>query len=221
MEINSVEDLQNYIPLSNIFEIMRAGVLYSGGKDSALMGVILKRMGLKVEFVTINFGVYDSWKPAFKSASALGFEHRVLKVDKKILEEAVGKILKDGFPNEGINHIHHEVLEVMAHEYPLIGDGTRRDDRTPKLKDNEIRSFEDRNNVEYVNLLGFGYKTIDKLSSTLFKIKKEESNRQNNSDYEIEVRCLIDQLEGKGTSSSIFPPHFQSRVIGWKKDKCD
>ncbi|MCK9152454.1 DUF7411 family protein [Methanobacterium alcaliphilum] len=200
---------------------MKAGVLYSGGKDSALMGVILKRMGLEVEFVTINFGVYESWKPAFQSASALGFKHKVLRINKKILEESVKKILEDGFPNDGINYIHHEVLEIMAKEYSIIADGTRRDDRIPKLKDNEVRSFEDRNQVEYVNLQGFGHKTIENLSSNLFHVKKEESNRENNSDYEVEVRCLIDQLKGEGTSRSIFPSHFQSRVIGWKENKCD
>lgn len=195
---------------------MKAGVLYSGGKDSSLMAVILQRMGLDIELVTANFGIYDSWKPAQESASLLGFKHRVLNVDKRILEESVQYILNDGFPNQGINHIHHEVLEIMAHEYSLVADGTRRDDRVPKLKENEIRSFEDRNQVEYVNLHGFGHKTIDNLSSKIFDIKKEESCRENNSDYEVEVRCLIDQIEGEGTSSSIFPRHFQTRVVGWK-----
>jgi tRNA methyltransferase len=195
---------------------MKAGVLYSGGKDSSLMAVILKRMGLKVELVTANFGIYDSWKPAQESASWLDFEHRVLKVNKSILEDSVHYILEDGFPNRGINHIHHQVLEIMAQDYSLVADGTRRDDRVPKLKENEIRSFEDRNDVEYVNLHGFGHRTIDNLSSKIFNIKKEESCRDNNSDYEVEVRCLIDQMEGEGTSSSIFPRHFQTRVIGWR-----
>jgi predicted subunit of tRNA(5-methylaminomethyl-2-thiouridylate) methyltransferase len=194
---------------------MKAGVLYSGGKDSSLMAVILQRMGLEVELITANFGVYDSWIPASKSASALGFKHRVLKLDKEILKTAVDKILADGFPNRGIDHIHHNVIEKVAEDYSLVADGTRRDDRIPKLKENQIRSFEDRNQVEYVNLQGFGHKTIERFSSTLFEVTREESNRKNNSDYEVEVRCLIDELNSEGKSASIFPQHFQTRVTGW------
>lgn len=194
---------------------MKAGVLYSGGKDSSLMAVILKRMGLEVELVTANFGVYDSWIPASKSASALGFKHRVLNIDKNVLKSAIEKIMEDGFPNNGIDYIHHQVLEKLAEEYSLVADGTRRDDRIPRLKENQIRSFEDRKQVEYVNLQGFGYKTIERLSSELFEIIKEESNRKNNSDYEVEVRCLIDKIYGEGKSKSIFPKHFQTRVTGW------
>ena len=43
---------------------MKAGVLYSGGKDSSFMAVMLKRLGLDVELCTANFGVYDSYIPA-------------------------------------------------------------------------------------------------------------------------------------------------------------
>ncbi|MBI4812868.1 MAG: hypothetical protein HY802_00330 [Methanobacterium sp.] len=194
---------------------MKAGVLYSGGKDSSLMAVILQRMGLEVELVTANFGVYDSWIPASKSASALGFKHRVLNLDKEVLKTAVDIILADGFPNRGIDHIHHNVIEKVAEDYSLVADGTRRDDRIPKLKENQIRSFEDRNQVEYINLQSFGHKTIERFSSSLFEITREESNQKNNSDYEVEARCLIDELNGKGKSESIFPKHFQTRVTGW------
>ena len=38
---------------------MKAAVLYSGGKDSSFMAVMLKRLGLDVELCTANFGVYD------------------------------------------------------------------------------------------------------------------------------------------------------------------
>jgi len=181
------------------------------------MAVILNRMGLEVELVTLNFGVYPSWKPAFESASLLGFKHKVMEAEDKTLEEAVKVITEDGFPNNGINLIHKTALELLAKEYVLIGDGTRRDDKVPKIQASEIRSFEDRNNVEYTNLQGFGYRTIDRLSSHLFEFKKEKSSLENNSDYEIEVRCLLDEIHGKGSSSSIFPLHYQTRVMGWKK----
>jgi hypothetical protein len=195
---------------------MKAGVLYSGGKDSSLMALILKRMGFEVELVTINFGIYKSWLPALESATNLGFSHRVLKLDDKILRKGVDLILEEGFPNHGINHIHHEVLELMAKEYSVIADGTRRDDRTPKLNDNEIRSFEDRNKVEYINLQSFGHKTIKNIAFNLFEVTNEESNRDNNSDYEVEIRCLIDEIKGENYSNKIFPKHYQTRVTGWK-----
>ncbi|PKL67409.1 MAG: hypothetical protein CVV28_05975 [Methanobacteriales archaeon HGW-Methanobacteriales-1] len=198
---------------------MKAGVLYSGGKDSSLMALILQRMGLNVELVTANFGVYNSWIPASKSASALGFKHRILNIDKTVLETAVDKIVEDNFPNNGIDYIHHAVLEKIAQcDYSLVADGTRRDDKIPKLKENQIQSFEDRNQVEYVNLQSFGYKTIARFSSKLFEVSKEESSRENNSDYEVEVRCLIDEIYGEGKSKSIFPKHFQTRVTGWKSN---
>lgn len=181
------------------------------------MAVILNRMGLKVELVTLNFGIYPSWKPAFESASLLGFKHRVMEAEYKTLEKAVKIIKEDGFPNNGINLIHKAALELLAEEYVIIGDGTRRDDKIPKIQSSEIRSFEDRKQVEYINLKGFGYRTIDRLSSNLFEFKKEKSSLENNSDYEIEVRCLLDQIHGKGTSHSIFPLHYQTRVMGWKK----
>ena len=63
---------------------MKAAVLYSGGKDSSFMAVMLKRLGLDVELCTANFGVYDSYIPASKSAKSLGFNHRVLDMDFEI-----------------------------------------------------------------------------------------------------------------------------------------
>ena len=57
---------------------MKAAVLYSGGKDSSFMAVMLNRLGLDVELCTANFGVYDSYIPASKSATSLGFTHKVL-----------------------------------------------------------------------------------------------------------------------------------------------
>jgi predicted subunit of tRNA(5-methylaminomethyl-2-thiouridylate) methyltransferase len=47
---------------------MKAAVLYSGGKDSSFVAVMLERLGLDVELYTANFGVYDSYVPAQKSA---------------------------------------------------------------------------------------------------------------------------------------------------------
>ena len=130
---------------------MKTCVLYSGGKDSSIIAVILNKLGYCVELVTVNFGVYPSWKAAAESASNLGFTHRILDGDPNVLKDAVDTIINDGFPNNGINHIHKYALELAAKEYSVVADGTRRDDRVPKLDLNEIRSFEDRNGVEYIN----------------------------------------------------------------------
>jgi hypothetical protein len=196
---------------------MKVAITYSGGKDSSLMAVILDRLGYDVELVTINFGIFDSTKPAIESAASLGFKHRVLKLDKQILLDAVDMIIEDNFPNNGINHIHHTVLEILADDYKIIADGTRREDRIPKMKMNEIQSLEDRKNVQYLNLTGIGYKTINDISDDLFKLQKSESNIHNSSDYEMEIRVL---LEEKGyDTDEFFPRHIQSRVIGWNKNE--
>lgn len=198
---------------------MKACVLYSGGKDSSLIAVVLKNLGYEVELVTVNFGIYPSWKSAAKSSSNLGFKHRILNAELDVLKSAVDTIIKDGFPNNGINQVHKYALELAAKEYPLVADGTRRDDRVPKLDLNEVRSFEDRNNVEYINLGGFGHKSVNHLSKTLFEVKKELSSMENNSDYEIEIRYLISELEGDELAFKIFPEHLQSRVIGWRENE--
>ena len=194
---------------------MKAGVLYSGGKDSSFIAVMLKRLGLDVELFTANFGVYDSYVPASKSADALGFKHNVLKMDKSILEKTCEMILDDGFPNDGIKYIHEKTVEEIADKYDIIADGTRRDDRTPKLNINQIKSLEDRKDVQYINLDSFGHKSVKLITSNLFEISHEPSNKENSSDYEVEIRTLID--EKGGNSGDIFPQHYQTRVIGYKK----
>ena len=194
---------------------MKAGVLYSGGKDSSFVAVMLQRLGLEVELCTANFGVYDSYIPASKSADALGFKHSVLKMNPDILDKTCDMIMEDGFPNDGIKFIHAQAVEVMAEKYDIIADGTRRDDRTPKLNVNQIRSLEDRMNVQYINLDSFGHKSVKLITSNLFEISHEKSNKDNSSDFEVEIRTLID--EKGGNSLDIFPEHYQTRVIGYKK----
>lgn len=194
---------------------MKAGVLYSGGKDSSFVAVMLKRLGLDVELCTANFGVYDSYIPASKSAEALGFKHNVLKMDYDILDKTCEMIMDDGFPNDGIKFIHTQTVEMLADEFDIIADGTRRDDRTPKLNINQIKSLEDRKNVQYINLDSFGHKSVKLITSSLFEISHERSNKDNSSDFEVEIRTLID--EKGGNSLDIFPEHYQTRVIGYKK----
>ena len=188
---------------------MKAAVLYSGGKDSSFVAVMLKRLGLDVELFTANFGVYDSYVPASKSADALGFKHNVLKMDKSILEKTCEMILDDGFPNDGIKYIHKQTIEALADDHDIIADGTRRDDRTPKLDINQIKSLEDRKQVQYINLDSFGHKSVKLITENLFEISHEKSNKDNSSDFEVEIRTLIDEMGGN--SLDIFPEHYQTR----------
>ena len=194
---------------------MKAGVLYSGGKDSSFVAVMLKRLGFDVELCTANFGVYESYIPAAKSAESLGFAHKVLDMDFEVLDRTCDMIMDDGFPNDGIKYIHEKTVEHIADEYDVIADGTRRDDRTPKLNINQIKSLEDRKDVQYINLDSFGHKSVKLITSNLFEISHEKSNRDNSSDFEVEIRTLID--EKGGNSLDIFPQHYQTRVIGYKK----
>ena len=194
---------------------MKAGVLYSGGKDSSFMAIMLKKLGFDVELCTANFGVYKSYIPAKLSAKSLNFTHKVLDLDFELLDKTCDIIMKDGFPNEGIKFIHKNVIEEVAENYDIIADGTRRDDRTPKLNINQIKSLEDRKDVQYINLNSFGYKTLKLITSNLFEISHEKSNKDNSSDYEVEIRTLIDKKGGN--SLDIFPEHYQTRVIGYKK----
>ena len=181
------------------------------------MGFILNQLGFDVELVTANFGVYDSFHPAQKSAQSIGLKHKVLNLDVSILEKAVDMIMEDGFPNEGIKYLHEAVVEEVANHYDLVADGTRRDDKTPKLNKNQIRSLEDRKDVQYMNLDSFGYKTIKYLVGNLFELKHEKSNKDTSSDYEVEIRILIDKKGGN--SSEIFPEHYQTNVIGLKSNE--
>ena len=194
---------------------MKAAVLYSGGKDSSFVAVMLKRLGLDVELYTANFGVYDSYIPAGKSAKSLGFKHNVLEMDKDILKRTCEQIMEDGFPNDGIKYIHAQTVEKLAEDHDIIADGTRRDDRTPKLSINQIKSLEDRKSVQYINLDSFGHKSVRLITENLFEISKEKSNRDNSSDFEVEIRTMIDEMGGN--SLDIFPEHYQTRVIGYKK----
>ena len=194
---------------------MKAAVLYSGGKDSSFVAVMLKRLGLDVELVTANFGVYDSYVPASKSADALGFAHSVLKMDTDILRVSCERILEDGFPNDGIKYIHERTVEKLAETHEIIADGTRRDDRTPKLDVNQIRSLEDRFGVQYINLDSFGHKSVRMITENLFEISREMSNKDTSSDFEVEIRTMIDDMGGN--SLDIFPEHYQTRVIGYKQ----
>jgi hypothetical protein len=189
---------------------MEVAVLYSGGKDSSLAALILDKLGYDVQLVNANFGILDSWRFAEEAARALGFEFKVIKVDRRIAEEAKEIIVRDGFPNNGLNYVHKKVVEEVAKHYKAIADGTRRDDRVPWLEVSDIRRIEDKYGVEYIApLRGIGYKTLRSLAERYFKFEIGDSKLK--GDYECELRALI-RRDGK-KEEDFFPAHIQSKVI--------
>jgi len=195
---------------------MKAHVLFSGGKDSSLSAIILHNLGYEIQLVTVNFGVMDSYLHAKETAKIIGFPHEVELMDRELIEKSVDMILKDGYPGNGIQFLHKSVLDILSEKYGVIADGTRRDDRVPKLTHSEVQSLEMRKNIQYVTpLMGFGHKTIRNLVNDYFIISERESEELLKSDYETEIREII--RERGDDPLKYFPRHIQSRVIGLNK----
>ena len=195
---------------------MKASVLFSGGKDSSLSAILLDQF-FDVELVTCSFSVLPIGDIAKEVAEELGFSHRVLKLDNEILENAFNIIVKDGFPKNAINYIHHKAVETLASDdgVAVIADGIRRDDRVPLLTNPQIRSIEDRYDVDYVcPLLGYGRAAVNALVEQYLVIEEGQSDDIIKADYETELREVIRQRIGQDEIDKIFPSHVQSRVIG-------
>jgi len=197
-------------------------VLYSGGKDSSLSAAILKLLGYDIELATITFGLNENHTYAEKAARALGFKHETILMDKAFLEEACELMIKDGFPNNGLDLLHKNVLEEIADlivergNTAIIADGIRRDDKAPKLTLSEVKSLEDRKGISYISpLMGFGHKEIDMLAGSFFIFEEGESGKINKGDYESEIWKY---LKAEGCKiEEIFPKnHKQSIVSGFK-----
>jgi hypothetical protein len=192
---------------------MRVRLLYSGGKDSSLAAWMLRRLGYRVELVTVSFGYADFTSCAEESARAIGFELKIKRLSTGLLRRACERIARDGFPGQGLGMLHLAALEALAEDGHAVADGTRRDDRVPLPSLDEIRSLEQRYGVAYIApLRGFGKRSIKDLTSRIFRVEYAPSEASRSADYEKEVRAY---LRDKGYDvNKIFPPHVQSRVTG-------
>lgn len=195
---------------------MKASVLFSGGKDSSLSAILLDRF-FDIELVTCSFSILPIGDIAKEVADELEFSHSVLKLDNEILENAFNIIVKDRFPKNAINYIHHKAVETLASDdgVAVIADGIRRDDRVPLLTNPQIRSIEDRYGVHYIcPLSGYGRAAVNMLVGQYLVIEEGLSDDIIKADYETELREVIRQRIGQDEIDKIFPSHVQSRVIG-------
>jgi tRNA methyltransferase len=191
---------------------MKVGVLFSGGKDSALAALLLSPFA-QIELVTMSFGIVPN--DAASVARVLGFPHVTLGLEEGLATATVDAMIKDGYPNRGINHLHKTALERAAAHYQVVADGTRRDDKAPLLNAREARSLEDRSGIDYVRpLLGYGRRAIDALAAALLEVTYGECI---SFDYEVELRSVMERSDGYEAVKTVFPQeHIQSRVTGRK-----
>jgi len=72
---------------------MKAGVLFSGGKDSSLAAILLSTW-YEVELNTFRFSQDADIDAVRKAAKALGFPHHVRRFREGLLNEAVDLIIR-------------------------------------------------------------------------------------------------------------------------------
>jgi len=194
---------------------MEAGLLFSGGKDSALAAVMLARdYG-----VELNTCVFDPARdvPAVRAAAAalhLPFRRRVLGRD--LLEEAADMLLVCGYPNDAITMVHRAAIEALAGAYRVVGDGTRREDRVPRLERSTVQHLEMTTGSSYVQpLLGYGKPEVERLVGRLLVVRYGETGSIGNGDYEQEIR---EAIRARGIDPAPFFPagHLQSLVVGMR-----
>ncbi|GAA0275133.1 DUF7411 family protein [Halobacterium noricense] len=197
---------------------MRLGLLYSGGKDSTLAALLVERF-YDVTLVTAHFGVTDEHEHAERAADAAGFAFRALELDREVAKDAVERMREDGYPRNGIQHVHEEALEaVAALDFDAVADGTRRDDRVPTVSRAQAQSLEDRHGVDYLSpLAGFGRGAVDRLVDAELDVEVGPSEEIPRADYEAELRAILREEHGEDAIREVFPDHDQTYVHGLRE----
>ncbi len=191
---------------------MEAGVLFSGGKDSALAAIMLAR-DYGVELNTCVFDPDREVPEVRAAAAALGLPFRRRVLGRDLLSEAVDLLLSCGYPNDAIDLVHRTAVETLAAEYAVVGDGTRREDRVPRLERPEVQHLEMTTGCSYVRpLLGYGKTEVERLTGRLLVVRYAETGSIGNGDYEGEIRSA---LCARGIDPTSFFPsgHLQSLVV--------
>jgi hypothetical protein len=199
-------------------------VLFSGGRDSALAALLLSPH-VRVTLLTCSAGVTEDWRHAREAAACLRAdadaldwqfapEFRRVELDRAVLADAAERVRADGYPREGVQRVHeHAVERVATLEFDAVADGTRRDDRTPRLDRSTAQSVEDRHGVDYLApLAGFGHGAVRAMAGEWLRVERGPSETVGRADYESELRALI-RARG-GDVDELFPAHEQSRVTG-------
>lgn len=190
----------------------KAGVLYSGGKDSSLAAFLLSR-DYDVELLTFVFDENNAIPSIEAAAKELGFPLRKLAFAPGFLDEVAEMIIRDGHPANAIEETHRRSLCAAAQEYEVVADGTRRDDRVPMRTKSEVQSIEMKYGVSYIRpLLGIGKKEILRLADKFFEIAYGETGEIANGDFEKEIRAELTRRNVDYVP--LFPKnHEQSLVI--------
>jgi hypothetical protein len=190
---------------------MKAGVLFSGGKDSALAAELLSRT-YEVELNTFVFSPGQEAGAAEKAARILGFPWKKRVFEEGFLERIADMVVACGYPNEAICEVHRHAVASLCREYPGVADGTRMDDRVPMLSRDEVRSLQDRTGCSYIRpLLGYGWREVDRLAARNFIIATGETGNVENGDYE---RWIREALRNRGLDVlSFFPRDHQQSVV--------
>jgi hypothetical protein len=194
---------------------MKAGVLFSGGKDSSLAAIML---GTYYE-VELNVFVFDPSRlvPSVDAAArALGFPLIKREFDRGLLDEMVNLVKTCGYPNDAINRVHQIAVETLSSEYPVVGDGTRFNDRVPMLSRAEVQSLGNRTGCSYVRpLLGYVKPEVDRLVDRFLEVQYGETGTIRNGDYEAEIREAV-ALWGIDPVS-LFPAHHDQSLVTGRK----
>ena len=97
---------------------------------------------------------------------SLAIPHRIVVFDEAVLDRAVSILMSTGYPNDALDYVHSVAVETLAQECEFVADGTRRDDRSPKMDFSSIRSLEGRNHIQYIRpLAGLGVRAIKFMAS--------------------------------------------------------
>ncbi|HNQ54753.1 MAG: Asparagine synthase [Euryarchaeota archaeon ADurb.Bin190] len=198
---------------------MKVAVLFSGGKDSSLAALLLEPFFDEIELVTFGFQGEESWTRASDAAEEIGHPHQRMIFPEEVEEKALKILLSKGFPNDALDYVHAIAVETVAKECEFVADGTRRDDRAPKMDWSAIRSLEDRLHVQYLRpLAGLGQKSIRAMASRYLDFEEMLSQKYPASDYEVGLRYALKERYGQEKVDCIFPSnHTHTRVIRRKR----